>query len=306
MDVFSLPYWAVMAIISGSAIIVACAGHAFVRRVVPYHDLVKHNDVAGFTIAIIGVIYAVMLAFVVVVVWEQYNDADSRYGDEVSAIANLDAYSRVMPAADRAAIHAMTAHYVRLMIQEEWPAMLRGDDSPAAAQVLSDIEQTLIAAQPKDTRSALVQLRLMESLQRAKDDRARRLSDNQQTLPYVLWVALLIGAVITVCFSYLFGVENFRAQLAMTASVALLIAVSFTLLIELDFPFRRDAAIGPDRWIFLQHSLSQGTAGAPDGPRAVAGVYRGSSAWVTANRTFSSSGCASRSNRRSSASCART
>lgn len=257
MELFSLPYWAVMAILSTLAVIVACLGHAIVRRLVPYHDLVKHNDVAGFTIAIIGVIYAVMLAFVVVVVWEQYNDADSRYGDEVSAIADLDAYARAVPPDATAAIHAMAAHYVRLMIDEEWPAMLRGRDSSGAAQVLSDLQQTLVAVKPKDTRSAILQLRLMESLQRAKDDRSRRLSDNQQTLPQVLWVALLIGAVITVCFGYLFGVENFRVQLAMTASVALLIAVSFTLLIELDFPFRRDAAISADRWIFLQQALGR-------------------------------------------------
>lgn len=256
MDIFSLPYWAVMAILSGLAVIAACAGHAIVRRCVPYHDLVKHNDVAGFTIAIIGVIYAVMLAFVVVVVWEQYNDADSRYGDEVNAISDLDTYSRAMRAAEAAAIHGMAAHYVRLMIDEEWPAMLKGGESPGAAQVLSDIQQTLVAVRPKDTRSAIMQLRLIESLQRVKDDRARRLSDNLQTLPYVLWVALLVGAVITVCFSYLFGVENFRVQLAMTASVAVLIAVSFTLLIELDFPFRRDAAISADRWIYLQRALA--------------------------------------------------
>jgi hypothetical protein len=261
MDVFSIPYWGVMTILSTLAVIVACAGHALVRRLVPYRDLVKHNDVAGFTIAIIGVIYAVMLAFVVVVVWQQYNDADSRYGEEVASIADLDAYAHELPPNAAITIHAMATHYVRLMIDEEWPAMLRGNESPGAAQVLSDIQQTLVTSKPKDTRSAILLLRLMESLQRAKDDRARRLSDNQQTLPYVLWAALLVGAVITVCFGYLFGVENFRVQLAMTGSVAVLIAVSFTLLIELDFPFRRDAAISADRWIYLQHALGgSGTA----------------------------------------------
>jgi high-affinity Fe2+/Pb2+ permease len=96
---------------------------------------------------------------------------------------------------------------------------------------------------------------LRETLARLRDLRNRRLSDNGETLPPVLWAALLAGAVITVGFGFLFGVKNFRIQLIMTGAVAALIAMMFTLLVELDFPFRRDTAISANRWINLQRFL---------------------------------------------------
>ena len=44
-----------------------------VRRFIPFHRLKSHNDVAGFIFSTIGVIYAVLLAFMVIVsqVWGQ-------------------------------------------------------------------------------------------------------------------------------------------------------------------------------------------------------------------------------------------
>ena len=257
MSLYDGPFWLVLFALSALSVALACGGHVLFRRLVPYKSLVAHNDVAGFTIAVIGVIYAVLLAFVVIVVWEQYNDSDSRYGDEVAAMADLDAYARLLPLREGDTLRSMVRHYVRLMIVEEWPAMLGGGESRAATQVLADIGATIESYHARNGQETMVQLRLLEELRAASDDRQRRLSDNQNTLPLVMWVALIAGAAVTIGFGYLFGVQNFRAQLAMTASVALLIAFSFTILIELDYPFRRDSAIPVDRWQFLQHSLGR-------------------------------------------------
>ena len=60
---------------------VACsvAGVIVVRRIVPQEKLTENNDYAGFTYGILGLIYGIYLAFTVVVVWQQFEDAaDSR------------------------------------------------------------------------------------------------------------------------------------------------------------------------------------------------------------------------------------
>jgi hypothetical protein len=254
------------------AMLLACAGHILFRRLVPYNKLVAHNDVAGFMIAVIGVIYAVLLAFVVIVVWEQYNDSDARYGEEVSAMADVNGYARTLDQPERNAVQGMVRHYIRLMIDDEWPAMRYGGKSNAASQVLVDLTTTVETPRPTTYRDALIQEQMLQALRVASDNRQRRLSDNENTLPQVMWTALIAGACVTVGFGFLFGVANFRVQLAMTASVALLIALSFTLLIELDFPFRRDAAIDESRWIYLQHSLGRiGSAESAQAAPAVIG-----------------------------------
>ena len=61
-----------------------------------------------------------------------------------------------------------------------------------------------------------------------------------------------------------------RVQLIMTGAVAALIGLMFVLLVELDFPFRRDSAISPDRWLELERyiditgdALAPGSAPSP-------------------------------------------
>jgi hypothetical protein len=49
-------------------------------------------------------------------------------------------------------------------------------------------------------------------------------------------------------FTYLFGVENFRLQLVMTTLLAALIAVMFSMIVALDYPFRGSTSISSAIW----------------------------------------------------------
>jgi hypothetical protein len=53
----------------------ALGGLALVQRLVPTEVRQGHNDVAGFIYAVVGVIYAVLLALMVIAVWEDYEKA---------------------------------------------------------------------------------------------------------------------------------------------------------------------------------------------------------------------------------------
>ena len=252
---FAQPYWIVVFAFAGIGAGLACGGHTLVRRSIPYKDLVSHNDVAGFLLAVVGVIYAVLIAFVVIVVWQQYNDAESRYGDEVSSVADIHASARALPLADAKRTQKLVHQYVLLMISEEWPAMRTGGNSAKATAVLDTLMEDVRSVDPQDGVGTIARERLSEVTQHAFDLRNRRLSDNAESLPPVLWLSLVFGAVITVGFGYLFGVEKFRVQLLMTASVAALIALMFVLLVEFDYPFRRDSAISSERWVQLERYL---------------------------------------------------
>ena len=51
--------------------------------------LALNNEVAGFKFAVVGVFYAVLLAFVVVAVWENYRDTETAVRNEAKALADL-------------------------------------------------------------------------------------------------------------------------------------------------------------------------------------------------------------------------
>jgi hypothetical protein len=48
-----------------------------------------NNEVAGFKFATVGVLYAVLLVFAVVVVWEKFNQAESEVAKESGAAATI-------------------------------------------------------------------------------------------------------------------------------------------------------------------------------------------------------------------------
>ena len=49
----------------------------------------QHNDVAGFIYAALGVIYAVLMALVVIAVWEEYGAASDTVEQEANAAADI-------------------------------------------------------------------------------------------------------------------------------------------------------------------------------------------------------------------------
>ena len=55
------------------ASIAACGELLLFHRLVHVKLRRAHNDLAGFTIAVIGVLYAVLLAFIAIATWESFS-----------------------------------------------------------------------------------------------------------------------------------------------------------------------------------------------------------------------------------------
>jgi fumarate reductase subunit D len=68
-------------------VLVAVVGLLLVQRLVPPDRREEHNDVAGFIYAVLGVAYAVLLAFVVIAVWQDYNTAQTNVESEAHELA---------------------------------------------------------------------------------------------------------------------------------------------------------------------------------------------------------------------------
>ena len=65
------------------------AGPIVIRQYISLDRLTPNNEVAGFKFATVGVLYAVLLAFVVVVVWEKFTNAESDVSREAGAAATI-------------------------------------------------------------------------------------------------------------------------------------------------------------------------------------------------------------------------
>ena len=74
----SLPLWQLILLVVINPTAVAMAAQLLIRKWVGGDKLAKNNEIAGFKFATVGVIYAVLLAFTVIAVWEKFSEAQTR------------------------------------------------------------------------------------------------------------------------------------------------------------------------------------------------------------------------------------
>jgi Na+/proline symporter len=77
-----LPLWLSGMLIVGLPTALAMFGPILVRRYVTAEKLAENNEVAGFKFSVVGVLYAVLLAFAIIVVWERFSDAENNVARE--------------------------------------------------------------------------------------------------------------------------------------------------------------------------------------------------------------------------------
>jgi hypothetical protein len=77
------------------------------------------------------------------------------------------------------------------------------------------------------------------------DARRQRLLAAGERLPTILWVVLILRGVITVGFTYLFGLENTLMHTLMVAALAMITSLTLFTAAALDHPFSGDIRIHP-------------------------------------------------------------
>jgi Protein of unknown function (DUF4239) len=211
-------------------ILVAVAGLLLVQRLVPSRIRQEHNDVAGFIYAVVGIAYAVLLAFVVIVVWEQYEEARDTVETEANELAGVYFLADRFSEPDRERVQGLVRSYARTVVEEEWPLMEEGKTSERASTLLRDLRFSLGNVDASTNRGLVLYDQGLTRLHGVSDARRLRLLEVTQGLPGILWVALLGGGVVTVCFTYLFGLENNWAHALMIAALTLVICgILFTI-----------------------------------------------------------------------------
>lgn len=239
------PLWLAALVLVGGGAVLAMAGTAFTRRRVGLDKLVTNNEVAGFKFATVGVLYAVLLAFAVVIVWEKFSDAENQVAREAGAAATLYRLSDGMGTAGPALRGTITT-YLNTAIAQDWPAMAEGGSSPAVTAALNRVYAAALAYHPPDPRGQALLAEALQQLDQLTEARRDRLVMAHGAVPGVLWAVLVIGAVLTLAFTFFFGSENLRAQTLMTGTLAVLIMSGLLVIVAIDHPFTGTVSVTPE------------------------------------------------------------
>lgn len=230
-------------------------GLVLIRKFYPCDRCKNHNDIAGFIFATLGVIYAVILAFTVVVTWEQFDKADDITGREANCIASLNQDTMAFPAEFRARIQSELRDYVNAIITDEWKTMERGQRSARAHEIQEKIVRLYSGFQPQNETQKIYLAESVKKLNEASELRRQRILYASSGIHPILYLVLFAGSFITIGFTMLFGTENFTEHLIMTSALAAMIAFTLFTIISLDYPFTGKFSIDPDVFIKILPTL---------------------------------------------------
>jgi protein-S-isoprenylcysteine O-methyltransferase Ste14 len=236
-------------------VLVAVVGLLLVQRLVPPERREEHNDVAGFIYAVLGVAYAVVLAFMLIAVWQDYNTAQTNVESEANELAGVYFLASRLPESERTHVQDLARMYARVVVEQEWPMMEQGQTSPRADSLLRQLRFELLEFDPHTRGEQVLYERGLTDLHNAIDARSSRLLEVREGIPNLLWVVLVVGGVITVSFTYLFGLKSNVAHALIVAALTLLICGILFTIGEFNNPFSGPVEIQPEAFREVLHSF---------------------------------------------------
>jgi Na+/proline symporter len=253
--------WFCGILLIGATTLIAMAGPVIIRRQVSLERLSTNNEVAGFKFAVVGVLYAVMLGFAVIVVWEKFNDAEKDVAQEAGAATMIYRLSDGIAATPGAAIRGALVGYVKAAIAEDWPSMEQGSTSPAVTHALNDLYTAVLSFNANDSRDGALLSEILYELDQITQARRAREVMASGNVPDIIWLGLFGGAIITIGFTFFFGNENLRAQSMMTGALSILIFSALLIVIAIDYPFAGNVKVQPDALSTVLKDFNVGSGG---------------------------------------------
>jgi hypothetical protein len=207
--------------------------------------------------AAIGVVYAVLLAFVVIAVWDKFSEGQTTVAHESAAAAALFRYADG-PEPEAAKFHARLVDYLKLTIEKDWRAMETETEDHDTTHALNALYRAAMALNRTATRSTADMTAVFTQVDNLTLARRVRLHLSSGLVPDVIWIALFAGAGLTVFFSLFFGNRNELAQLAMTAILSIVLTSGLVVIISLDHPFSGPVHIAPESLESVLANASEG------------------------------------------------
>ncbi len=242
------------------SVVLAVAGLALVQRLVPLGLRQSHNAATGIIYAALYVKFGVTIGFSLFFVWQQYDAAQKTAEVEAATVEELFLLAGGFPEPERGRIQDLAASYTRVVVEEEWPLMQQGRTSPRAGEFADELRGSIQDLEPRTQAGQALQnegLRLVDDLD---EQRALRLLEVREGLPPILWVVLVVGGVITVTFTYLFGLETPWLHMLAVAALTVIVSLILYTIAVLEYPFDGGLQLQPDAFELVLNGIEENSS----------------------------------------------
>src|SRR6476660_5892963 len=205
-----------------------------------------------------GILFALLVGFIAVEVWNNYDKAKVAVATEASALRAVVLLAGTFPEAQKTRIYALVDRHIEEAISKEWPAMAqhRATLSTLRAAHLIELLHDTLTLKPADDSQRIAQPEMMKALHTALDARRQRIVVSQSAVGTVKWAGILLQGLCTlIAIAMVHSDNRLSCGIAMTL-FATGIALSLLLIAAYSRPFTGEISVRPD---LLKQVITSGT-----------------------------------------------
>ena len=229
-----------------ASVVVAVAGLLLTQRLIPLSIRERHNDTTGIIYAALYVMFGVTLGFSLYLVWQQYNTSRQIVHSEAAAVEQVYNLAESFPESRRDQVQELAVSYAEGALDEEWSLMRNGRSSPRIGTLLTELRRSVQDYEPQTDAQDALYAAALAAVDELEDNREFRLVALNEGIPYIVWVVVVVGGVLTVGFTYLFGMESVRLHAVAVAGLTILVSLILHAIGVLDYPFNSGVRVEPD------------------------------------------------------------
>jgi Protein of unknown function (DUF4239) len=238
--------WMALIIFAATYLIAACVYLVVVRLAVGDRARAFKAFSPGM-LPPLGIIFGLLVGFVAVQVWNDFDKAKLAVATEASALRAVVLLGENLPDEQRTHLRALINRYIEEAVNREWPAMAHqrltlGTLPTAMVEAL----QLTISLKPQDESQRIAQREMVSALHRAADARRQRIILSQSTVGPVKWAAILLQGLCA-----LIGIAMVHSDNRLTCAIAVAlfatgIALSSLLIAAYGAPFSGEISVKPE------------------------------------------------------------
>lgn len=194
-----------------------------------------NNEVAGIIFGVLSLIHSLVISFVIVAVWENYEDLNRTIENEADNLNSVVVHSAMLPDSLKKPVLVAVKNYCQKVVNEEWN--MSEEQSRFQGSAIPALRLLLFRAQSERKIHANLLAIMDNNLTTITGLHRDRLSHTRAYVPELVWMTLIIGSAMVICFSYFLLMESAQLKRIYLSFLWGIIGMSLFLVYMLDHPF---------------------------------------------------------------------
>jgi hypothetical protein len=211
---------------------------------------------------LLGIIFALLVAFLASQVWSQGDRADVAVNQEASALRGVVLLAAEFPGVPERRLRDLVRRHIQDAVTQEWPAMARGTATLTIVPApLAEALRFALTLTPRSEGQVVAQREIVASLRSALQARRQRIILSESSVNGVKWIVLLVQAGLTLITIALIHSDNRAANRIILAIFATAVGVAFVLLAAHSRPFTGEISVRPTVLLQIMPEVSPPATG---------------------------------------------